>query len=178
MLVGVFLECLVAHHLEQFGGGVGAVLVVFAQHRARFGLESVDRVRQILEAIGLDFQNGVEIFLGESGVVIGVVIGSIGILSRAGFGDDRLIFIRRVGFGTAEHHVLEEVREAGFARLDFVARAGLHRNLQRDDIREAGRHHDHLEAIRQRFLAGGEGQQVGFFNCAQRCGRGGGLCGG
>ena len=49
----------------------------------------------------------------------------------------------------AEHQVLEEVREAGLAGLDLVARAGLDRNLDADEVRKSRRHDDDLEAVRR-----------------------------
>ena len=59
-----------------------------------------------------------------------------------------------------EHHVLEEVGEARLAGLDLVARAGLHRDLERHEVREAGRHDDDLQAVGQSFLDGVKRQDV------------------
>ena len=94
-------------------------------------------------------------------MVVRQVIGGVCVLPRAGFRDDRRVLIVRILRRAAEHHVLEEVREAALARLDLVARAGLHRDLQRDDVRESRRDHDHLEAVGERLFGRLERQDVG-----------------
>ena len=48
----------------------------------------------------------------------------------------------------------------GLARLDLVARPGLHRDLDADEIREAGRHDDDLQAVGERRLGRLERQDV------------------
>jgi len=154
-----------------------ALFVVLAQHRARLGLERGFAVFQVLEAVGLDLQHGLQVLPGEGGVVIGEVVAGVGVLARAGLGDDVLVLLRRVGAGAAEHHVLEEVGEARLARLDLVARTGLYRDRQRHQVREAGRHDDDLQAVGQQLLGGLEGQHVrpggrSGCGCGGRSGRG------
>jgi hypothetical protein len=158
--VGVRLEGVLALHLDQLLDRVRAVLVVLAEHRARLGLEGLERVVEVLEAVGLDLQDRLEVLPGEGGVVVREVVAREGVLARARLRHDRLVRFGRVRLRAAEHHVLEEVREARLAGLHLVARAGHHRDLQRHDVREAGRHHDHLEAVRERALAGVERQDA------------------
>ena len=52
----------------------------------------------------------------------------------------------------AEHEVLEEMREAALAGLDFVARARADDDEERDDVGIVGRDGDQAEAVWQVFL--------------------------
>ena len=132
-----------------------ALFLLYSPSTARDSvLKRLDRVVEVLEAVGLDLQDRLEVLAGESHVVVGEVVAGEGVLARAGLRQDRLVGLRRVGLRAAEHHVLEEVREARLARLDLVARAGLDRDLQRHDVGEAGRDHDHAQAVRQGALGG------------------------
>ena len=58
------------------------------------------------------------------------------------------------------YDVLEEMGETGPARLDLVARSGLHRDLKRNDIGKAGAYDDDLQAVGQRLFSGAEWQQI------------------
>jgi hypothetical protein len=51
VFIGVRVEGGVPEHLMQFGGGRGAVLVVFAEDREGFRLEGGGRVFEVLEAV-------------------------------------------------------------------------------------------------------------------------------
>ena len=52
----------------------------------------------------------------------------------------------------AEHQVFEQVREPGVARLHFIARPGLHHDVDRDDVGVIGRNGDQAQTVRQVFL--------------------------
>jgi hypothetical protein len=67
--------------------------------------------------------------------------------------------------------VLEEVREAGLARLHFVARTGLHRDLDRHDVGEAGLHDYDLQAIGERALGVRERHDIAGGSSAGGAGR-------
>ena len=88
MLVGVGREGLVALDLVELADRVGAVLVVLAENGARLGLEAAPRVVEVLEAVGLDLQDLLQVLLRERRVVVGVVVRRVGVLPRAGLGHD------------------------------------------------------------------------------------------
>ena len=161
VLVGVDVERPVARDLVELRNRVRVVLVVLAEDGARLGLELGLAVLEVLEAVGLDFEHRLEVFLRERRVVVRVVVRRVRVLAGARARHDRLVLRRRVRLRPAEHHVLEEVGETGLAGLDLVPRARLHRDLDRDDVREAGRHDDHLQAVREGRLRRVEGQDVG-----------------
>ena len=121
VLIGVYLVGAVAHHFDQFRDRIGAVFVVLAQHCTRFGLEWLFVIRQILETISFDLEHGLQVFFCKRRVVIRVVVCGVGVLARAHLGEDRDILFRRICFGPAKHHVLEEMGESGLARLDLIA---------------------------------------------------------
>jgi hypothetical protein len=146
--------------LDQLLHRIGAVLVVFPEHGAGLRAEGRLGVLEILEAVRLDAQDGLEVFLGEGRVVVCVVVGGVRVLSSSGASQDRLVLLRRVALRPAEHHVLEEVRKARLARLDLIARASLNGDLQRDEVGEASRDDDHLEAVGERPLHCLEWQDV------------------
>jgi len=102
---------------------------------------------RIAEAIGLDFDDSLEVVTGKGRVVVGEIVGRVSVLVRTGFLQDVTVNIRRVLFRTAKHHVLEEMGEARLAWLDFVARSGLHRDLDRDDIGVIGPDDDHAQPV-------------------------------
>ena len=156
VLVGVRGVGVVSLDFDQFAQRVGAVLVVFAQHSARFGLEIVFRVREVHEAVGFEFEYLFEILLRAGYVIVGIVIRRVSVLASARARDDLLISVGRVSLGAAEHHVLEEVRESALARFHFVARTRLHGNLERDQVWESGVHHDDSQTVGERPFEGWE----------------------
>ncbi len=81
------------------------------------------------KAVRFDFQDRLEVLLGEGQVIVSEIVRCIRVLPGAGLGDDLGVFFRRISRGPAKHHVLEEVGKAGLAGLELVARSGLHRNL-------------------------------------------------
>ena len=121
VLVSVLVEHQVADALQHHPDRVRNILEVLAFYGQRFCTERFLGVDQILEAIGLHFDDLFQVVFGERGVVIGVIVGCIGIRVRAGFLQDIDINIRRVFFGAAKHHVLKEMREARLARLYLIA---------------------------------------------------------
>ena len=158
--IGVGPEGVVALHFDELLDRVGAVLVVLAEHGPRLGLERLYRVLEVLEAIGLDLQDRLEVLAREGRVVVGEVVAGEGVLASAGLGQDRLVRLGRERLRPPEHHVLEEVSEARLAGLHLVPRPGLDRDLERHDVREAGRDDDHAQAVRQRALLGVEGEDA------------------
>ena len=64
-----------------FWSGFGAVLVVLAEDGARFGPEVFLGVAEVHEAVGLELEDGLEVFLGEGHVVVRVVVGGVGVLA-------------------------------------------------------------------------------------------------
>ena len=121
VLVSVLVEHQVADALQHHPDRVRNILEVLAFYGQRFCTERFLGVDQVLEAIGLHFDDLFQVVFGERGVVIGVIVGCIGIRVRAGFLQDIDINIRRVFFGAAKHHVLKEMREARLARLYLIA---------------------------------------------------------
>ena len=66
-----------------------------------------------------------------------------------------LYFSAGIRVGSAEHHVLEEMGEAGQPLLDLVSRAGAHDRVIGDDPRRVKRHRDHGQAVLERGLLDG-----------------------
>ncbi len=146
--------------LFELDEGVRAVLVVFAQDRPRLGLEGGWVVGKVFEAIGLDFQHELEVLIGKRRVVIGVIVGRVRVLTRADSSQDLLVLVGRVELRPAEHHVFEEMGEARLARLDLIARAGLHGDLERDEIGKAGRNDDDFQPVGKSLFRGVEREDV------------------
>ena len=148
---GVFIrvrgEGMLALNLQQFVDRIGAVLVVLTQDSACFGLEGSFRIREVLEAIGFNLEHRLQIFLGERDVIVGVVVSRIRVLAGSCLGQDLLILFGRIGLGSPKHHVLEEVSKSGLARLHFIARTGLNRNLNGSDVWETGGDDDDFQTI-------------------------------
>jgi hypothetical protein len=162
VLVGVGRVRVVALDFDELGDGACAVLVVLAEHRPGLGLEVLLAVGEVLETVGFHLEDLRQVFLRERRVVVRVVVGGVGVAAGPRPGEHRLILLWRVGLRPSEHHVLEEVRETRLAGLHLVPRPGLHRDLERDDVREAGGDHDDPEPVRQRLLGYGQGEDVGL----------------
>jgi hypothetical protein len=160
VLVRVRGECFVARHLVQLLERIRAVLVVLPEYSPGLGFEGLHRIGQVLKAIRLDAEDGLQVLFRESDVIVGVVVRGVGILLRTRLSNDLLILFRWVLKGPAKHHVLEEVSEARLPRLELVPRARLNRNLERNDVRETGLEDNDLEAIRQGFFGGLEREDV------------------
>ena len=136
-------------HFQALEHRVGVVLQVLALDRQGLGTELLLGIGQVLEAVGLDLDDLFQVFGGKGDVVVGQVGRGIGVLVAAGLLHHRLVGLGRKLGGAAEHHVFKEVGEAGLAVLDLVARAGLHRNVQRHHAGAVGGHHDHAQAVVQ-----------------------------
>ena len=151
VLVRVHLKGLVAHHFEHFADRVGAVFQVFALHRQGFGTKFRLGEFQVLETVGLQLEDGLQVSLGGSDVVVGVIVCGVGVLIGTGVFKDFPVFVAGVIFSAVKHHVLEEMGKPRFTRLHFIARTGLHGYLHRDHVRVIGGHHNHAQAIGQVF---------------------------
>ena len=112
-------------------------------------LEDVLAVTQVLEAVGFERENLVEVFFGKDRVIDRAVVFRVSVRVRAGALERVVVLLRRDMLCAAKHQVLEQVREARLARLDFVARPGGDDDVERDDVRVIGRHGDDAQAIRQ-----------------------------
>ena len=66
---------------------------------------------------------------------------------RAGRLHDLFPLFGRIFLGPAKHHVLEQVGETGPPGLDFIARADLDDDVERNDIGIAGSDRDQPEAV-------------------------------
>ena len=137
VLVGVRREGLVAHRFVELAQRVGEVLVVFAQYRPRLGAEDFFGIGKVLETVRLKFEDRLEVLFRKHGVIDGSVVGRVGVGRRARGLHDLVPFFRREFLGAAKHHVLEQMREPGTPRLDLIARADLHDDIERDDARVA-----------------------------------------
>ena len=71
-------------------------------------------------------------------VVAGEIVGGEGVGGRADAAERLGVLLLRIRLRALEHQVLEQVREAGVPRLDLIARARLHDDVRRDDVREIG----------------------------------------
>ena len=112
MLVGVGGVGRLALHLEELAHGVRRVLVVLAQHGPGLGLEGRLAVAQVLKAVCLQAEPGLQILLGEERVIVGEVVTGEGVLAGPALLQLGIPLLWR-GTGRApEHHVLKEVGEA------------------------------------------------------------------
>src|SRR5262245_8102350 len=98
--------------------------------------------------------------LRECRVISRAIVVCPGVVTSARAAHDLAVLLRRNGRRTAKHQMLEEVREPGLSRFDFVARSDLHRNADADEIRKACRNDDDLKASGQRGLGRIEWQDV------------------
>ena len=142
------LECLADELFVERELGVHPCLAVFAVDGAGLGLEHGLGVGQVLEAIALELHDLLEILGRHREVISRVIVGRIRVRVGADRRDDPVVDVGRKALGAAEHHVLEEVREARAAGLVFVARAGTHDRPVRDEPVARHRHDDDGEAVR------------------------------
>src|SRR4029079_18380053 len=104
----------------------------------------------MLEDVGVEREDRLEVLLRERRVVMRVVIAGTGVVACTGLAHNLAVFLRRIVGRAPEHQVLEEVSEAGLPRLYLVARTRLNRDLYRHEVWKAGGHDNHFEAVRQR----------------------------
>jgi hypothetical protein len=147
--VGVLLERRRAGRFGEDEERIGAVLAVLAVDRPGLGLEHLAGVGEVLEAVALELHHQVQVLAGDLEVVAGEVVGGKGVGVGADPGDQLVADVRRVFLGTAKHHVLEEVSEAGAPRLDLVPGAGADDRPVGRQASGAHRHQDDLEAVGQ-----------------------------
>ena len=136
-------------HFEKLFFRRGAVFVELTEDRLGFCLVAVQWIFQMLKPIGFQFENLIEVVLGKHFVIDGAIVARVSVIVRAGFLQNLVALMRVVMLAAAKHQMLEQVRVTALAFLRFVARAGLHDDLQRYQIRIIGRHRDQPQAIRQ-----------------------------
>src|SRR5262249_17420248 len=93
----------------------GAVFVVFTENGARFGLERLDRIGEVLKSIRFDLEYRFQVLLGKRGVIICKVIRGVRVLASTRLGDDLVVLLGWIFGRSAEHHVLKKMSEAGFS---------------------------------------------------------------
>ena len=140
--------------------GFGAVLVVLAEHRAGLGLEAAHGVVEVLEAIGLDLEDRLEIVLGEDRVVVGVVVGGVRVLARAGLRERSPGILGRVAPSCRGTSCARRSGRSRTCRLDLVARAGLDGIWTETMLGKPVADDDDPQAVRERSLHGREGEDV------------------
>ena len=156
--VGMVLKSRGADDLVELAERIGAVLVIFAEHGQALGLEDLGRVLEMLEAVGFQHEDVFEVLFGDHRVVVGEIVAGAGVGGGAGLGQGLQVFRLRNLLGAAEHHVFEQVGEAGLTGLHFIARAGLHDDMDGDDVRVVGGDGHQAQAIREIFQGVGIGQ--------------------
>ena len=154
---GGLVQGLVEHEVR-----VGDVLVVLAEHRLGLGLEGGLRVLEVLEAIGLEGDDRRERLGRAVGDEEREVVGGLGVAVHPGGLEHGPVLLARVSVGAAEHHVLEEVREAGAPVLDLVARAHAHQGVVGDEAPGASGQENDLEAVLEGPHVEGRRQHAGW----------------
>jgi hypothetical protein len=160
VLVGVDVVGDVLDLLVEQREGLRDALAVLAVDGARLGLEGRLLVIEVLEPVGLDLDDLLEVFGGEVEVVAGDVIGGVGVRVGADRGHDAVVDGTGIGLRAAEHHVLEEVGEARLAGLHFVAAPGPHDRVVGDDAGAFHRDQDDLEPVREGLPLGLIGEDI------------------
>ena len=140
-------------------------------HDAALALDHFRLEREIAQPIGLHFEHGFERRARQPVLIHRHVVGSECVVTRAVRFEHAIELALRPRGRAVEHHVLEEVREAGDAR-HFVAAAGVHPVEQRDVRDVAIRPDDDLHAIRERdgLHLIGAGYLCRRAGARQRCG--------
>ena len=104
---------------QQAVGAVVHALSALVLHRVALHLELLlgHRVQQKAHAVGFQPKHLFQLIAGNGLEVVGAIGVGGAVQGAAGFRDDlEVLLVADVG-GTLEHHVLEEMREAGFADL-------------------------------------------------------------
>ena len=158
--VGVDVVGRLAQGLVGDEEGARAVLAVFAIDRAGLGLEPLFVIVEVHEAIGLELDDGREVVAGDVELIDGHVGRGVGVGVGAQASHDFVVEVGGVLLGPAEHHVFEEVGEAGRALLVLVAGAGSHDRAVGDQARGRGRDHDDLQPIGEGLLRPGVGEEL------------------
>ena len=107
---------------------------------------------EILQPFRLDLENGLERRARKPVLVDGDVIGRVGIVLAAGCLHDPVEFAGLQVLGAVEHHVFEEVRQAGDSRV-LVTSARPHEIIERDIGDIVVRPDDDLEPVLQGYAA-------------------------
>ena len=156
------------HLLGQLLLGVGGALLVLAEDGAGLGAEGGVVVVEVLEAVRLVLDDGGQ----RLGRPVQVVHGHVELRVRIGVeaqpGDRCVVVLGGVLLRAAEHHVLEEVRVAGAARLGLVAASDAHQRVVGDQAWRVVGDEDQPQAVSQDVRLGRERE------CLGRCGGRGG----
>ena len=107
--------------------------------------------QEALHAVGLDLERLLPAVRGQLEPICRVIRGRERVVVAAQRRRDQVDGALAEALRALEHHVLEEVRDAGFALL-LVARADLVPEHQRDDGVEMALCQDHAHAVRERAL--------------------------
>jgi hypothetical protein len=152
VLVGVHVVGQILHLLVQQCRRLRDALAVLAVDGAGFRLKIGFLITQVLEPVAFDLDDLLQAFLGEGQVIGRQVVCRERISAGAHRGRNLLVDRAGVLLGAAEHHVFEEVGEAGTSRFDFVPAAGPHYRPVRHEAGAVQRDDDRFESVRQDFL--------------------------
>jgi hypothetical protein len=94
---------------------------------------------QVLKAIRFELHDRVEIVFGKGLEINRAVIARIRVGLRAGDFQHGIALFLAVVRAATKHQMFKKVRETGLSGFDFVARAGLHDDVESDQIRIFGR---------------------------------------
>ena len=133
--------------LEESGEWIDGALVVLAEDRPRFLLELFFRVFQVLESVGFDLHDLRKRSGAREDVVDGAIDAGVGVGVGAHGAKNLVVPVLGIRLRPAEHHVLEEVSEAGAALFDLVARAHAHHAVVGGKARAVEAHPDELQPI-------------------------------
>ncbi len=136
---------LLPHDRARIVLGAGAAL--FENHQP-FAVDLLLRDRQVGHPVGLDLHHHFQAVAGHALVIAGIVARGQRVLLAAIGGDDLGEHAGGQGVGTLEHQMLEEMRDARFARR-LIGRAGLVPHHVQHDRRAPVGDHDHLQAVGQ-----------------------------
>ena len=120
----------------------------FLEHDLPLGRQLLLDDAQVGHAVGLHAHHHLEPVGGDGLVITGDVEVGEGVLATAVARDDAREFTGPERGCALEHHVLEEVRDAGAAE-DLVGTAHLVDQHLGDDRCAARRQHDHLQSVAQ-----------------------------
>ena len=158
VFVCVGCESFIPENFEKLVDRIGAVFVVFTENREGLSFVVGFGIFQMLETVGFDLQNPLEILRGKQRVVNGPIVGGVGVGLRARLFHDGIALFGSEILTASKHHVLEEMSETAFTRLNFISGTGPDNNVKGDKIFVLGRDGD-------------EGQPVGEFVCGIRIGK-------
>ena len=92
-----------AQHFKEFLFGIRAVLIEFPKDGFRFGFIAVKWILQMLETIGFEFKDPIEIVFGKDFVIDGAIVGRISIRIGAGLLQNLVAFLAGIVLAAAKH---------------------------------------------------------------------------